>query len=141
MLVVPATERFDESAAAFVVGEHGTTCLVQLRRAAADLRVVLASDNPNPNPDPNPNPNPNPNLTPNPNPNQVLASESAGNARHWASTLPLPGGIPFRLVHKQLGMVVAAGTTDGESCCELAAAAGAVLVGEVRVRDRARVKG
>ena len=61
----------------------------------------------------------------------MLASEAAGNARHWASTLPLPGGIPFRLVHKQLGMVVAAGTTDGESCCELAAAAGAVLVGEV----------
>ena len=137
MLVVPATERFDESAAAFVVGEHATTCVVQLRRAAADLRVVLASDNPNPNPSPSPSPSP----SPNPNPTQELASEAAGNARHWASTLPLPGGIPFRLVHKQLGMVVAAGTTDGESCCELAAAAGAVLVGEVRVRDRARVKG
>ena len=59
VLVVPATERFDESAAAFVVGEHRTTCVVQLRRAAADLRVVLASDNPNPNPNPTPSPSPN----------------------------------------------------------------------------------
>ena len=99
VLVVPATDRFDESAADFVVDEHGTSCVLQLRRAAADLRVVLAS-------------------------------AAAGNARHWAGVLPLPGSIPFRIVHKQLGMVVAGGTTDGASRCELRAAGGAVLVGE-----------
>ena len=60
----------------------------------------------------------------------MLASAAVGSARHWAGGLPLPGSIPFRLVHKQLGMVVAGGTTDGASCCELRAAGGAVLVGE-----------
>ena len=98
-LVVPCTELFDESSVDFAVSDqHHTSCILQLRRAAADLGVTLHS--------------------------------TTAGKQHWAATLPLPGGISYRVVHKQLGVVVSAGTTGIDSHSILPAAGGAVLVGE-----------
>ena len=60
----------------------------------------------------------------------VLRSEHADTPTRWDARLPMPAGIPLRLVHVGLNKAVAAGTTDGRSRAEFAAASKAIVVGE-----------
>ena len=100
-LVVPSTELFDESSVDFVVAEAGRQTASILQLRRAAADVDVA-----------------------------LRSSHAGTP-HWSAPLPLPGGVPFRIVHSRLGLVVTGGTTDGESRAALPAASGALLVSEL----------
>ena len=100
-LVVPSSELFDESRVDFVVAEAGQQTASILQLRRAAADVDV-----------------------------TLRSSHAGTP-HWSAPLPLPGGVPFRIVHSRLGLVVTGGTTDGESRATLPAASGALLVSEL----------
>ena len=59
----------------------------------------------------------------------VLRSVHAGTG-HWSSSLPLPAGVPLKVMHKGLGCAVCAGVTDAHSRVPFLSKSMCIVTGE-----------